>query len=84
MVYEVVVPKRIQKRLNRIDRRYHDRIYAAIMSLSHNPYIGKKLKGDHKDDWSFRVWPYRIVYRIFKKKLVILIINIGHRGGGVY
>ncbi|MBU4299512.1 type II toxin-antitoxin system RelE/ParE family toxin [Patescibacteria group bacterium] len=31
--------------------------------------------------YSYRVWPYRIIYRIYKNLLLIIVIRIGHRQG---
>jgi len=81
MPYTVVVTKKIQKEINRIDKRYRKRITAALVFLGDDPYMGKKLEGDHKHQWSLRVWPYRIVYEIEKNKLIVLIVKIAHRQG---
>lgn len=81
MLYRVIVPKKVQRELAKIDNRYRQRILAVLAILSHDPYRGKKLEGDHTGEWSYRVWPYRILYRIKKSALIILIIRIGHRQG---
>ncbi len=79
MRYRIVIPKRIQKKLDNIERIYRDRITAALAGLEEEPYRGKKLSGNRKREWSYRVWPFRIVYQINSRELVILIINIGNR-----
>ena len=81
MRYQIVVSKKAQKDLNKIDNRYHSRILIVLSSLANNPFVGKKLKGERGDEWSYRVWPYRIIYQIKNKELVVLIIRIGHRQG---
>lgn len=81
MQYQVIVPKKVQKEISRIDKKFRLKIITAITVLAVNPYLGKKLEGDHKNEWSFRVWPYRIIYQIKNKELVILIIKVGHRQG---
>lgn len=81
MPYRVILPKKVQKDLNAIDERYIDRILAALEGLSHDPFLGKKLKGEYRNYYSYRVWPYRIIYSIEKEQLFILIIRIGHRQG---
>ena len=81
MKYQVIIPKKAQKDINKIDLRYKPRILAALASLSADPFIGKKLEGEHKGEWSYQVWPYRILYKINKFELIILIIRIGHRQG---
>jgi len=81
MVYKIVLPKKVQKDLDKIDKRYKQKIQAALLSLSNDPFLGKKLEGIHKDKRSYEVWPYRIIYQIIRNDLVVLIIRIGHRQG---
>ncbi len=81
MEYQLVIPKKVQKELKRIDKQYRPRILAAFVALKKNPFLGKKLEGKYKNKRSYRVWPYRIIYNIKEKESVILIIKIGHRQG---
>ena len=83
MAYKIVIPKKAQKDLDLVDKRYKQRIQAALVSLSSDPFLGKKLDGKYKGLHSYEVWPYRIIYEIIKHKLVILIIRISH-GQGAY
>ncbi|MBI2645339.1 type II toxin-antitoxin system RelE/ParE family toxin [Candidatus Uhrbacteria bacterium] len=78
MPYLVILPKKVQKDLNAIDSRYVDRIFAALEGLLYDPFLGKRLKGEYRNYYSYRVWPYRIMYSSEKEKLFILIIRIGH------
>lgn len=81
MAYKIVIPRKVQKDLNAVDKRYKQRIQAALVSLSSDPLLGKKLDGKYKGQRSYEVWPYRIIYEIIKNKLIILIIRIHHRQG---
>lgn len=81
MQYQVVLPKKVQKDLRRIDSRYLNRIKAALVALAGDPCAGKRLEGKRKGQWSYEVWPYRIIYVIKHEELVILVIRIGHRQG---
>ena len=47
--------------------------------LAYNPLLGKPLQGPLKGLRSQRVGTLRIVYQIIKNKLVLMVINIGHR-----
>lgn len=78
-MYQVILPKSVQKDLAKIDRRYQPRIYRALAGLAENPFTGKPLYGEFKGFYSTRVWPYRIVYKIIQDKLIVLVIDIGHR-----
>ncbi|MBI2552560.1 type II toxin-antitoxin system RelE/ParE family toxin [Candidatus Uhrbacteria bacterium] len=81
MEYQLRFKSSAERELEKIDSRYKPRILEAIVSIRQDPYIGKKLEGDRKGEWSYRVWPYRIIYRIYKHELLIIIIRIGHRQG---
>jgi len=81
MEFRVVVPKKVQKDLERIEPVFKTRIIVALAVLASDPYAGKKLGGKYSGEWSWRVWPYRIIYRIKKNELVVLVIRIGHRQG---
>jgi len=60
------------------DRKIKTRIITGISKLSEDPLAGKKLEGKFEGQYSLRVWPYRIVYYINKKRDII-ITDIGHR-----
>ena len=80
-MFQVIVPDRVKKRLLKIPIDWQKRIFYILKELEINPFIGKKLKGRYKDDYSIRVWPYRIIYTIKKKELIVEVIEIEHRGG---
>ena len=80
-MYQVVLKKAAQKSFNKIDKRYKKRIIQTIFALAENPYLGKQLEGDLRGFYSTRVWPYRIVYKVYQQDLVILVVEIAHRQG---
>ena len=41
--------------------------------------FGKPLRGDKGDLWSYRVGDYRIIALIEDRRLVIVVISVGHR-----
>ena len=81
-MYRVEFSKIAAKELGRIyklDNKIYFRIIAVIESLCKKPFQGKKLKGKLKGDYSVRVGHYRIIYTVYKTKLLVDIIDIGHR-----
>lgn len=81
MAYKIQVQKSAQKQLNKIPHIYRGKIEKAIDSLAMDPFAGKKLEGELKGQYSVRVWPYRIIYQIYKKELIISVIDVGRRQG---
>ena len=79
MSYEVFILKRAQKELAKIPQQEQYKIREAINNLAANPRPSgcKKLKG--RPAWRIRVGVYRVIYEISDRKLIITVINIGHR-----
>jgi mRNA interferase RelE/StbE len=80
-MYQILFSKAAVKDIDKIDKKNKPHIFAALFDLRKDPYSGKKLKGKFQDCYSLQVGFYRIIYKIYKKKLNILIIRIGHRQG---
>ncbi len=76
MEFQIIIPKKVQKEIKKIGKKDQIKIIKTFLSLAKNPFLGKKLKGQYEDYFSLRVWPYRIIYAIKRKKLVVLIVNI--------
>jgi len=81
MKFQVSLKPRAEKGLGKLPKNYKEKILTALLILSENPYAGKKLEGEYKDCYSLRIWPYRIIYQVYQKKLLIIVIAIGHRQG---
>lgn len=71
-MYQIILQKRVQKSLKKIDKRFLKKIMCALDLLQTDPYIGKPLDGELEGKRSCRVWPYRIIYSIYQHKLIIL------------
>lgn len=82
--YKIIIRNKAQKNLSKIPLPWQQRIIITIDLLAENPYMGEKMWGKFKDCFKIRIWPYRIIYEIFKKKKIIYIRRIDHRGGTIY
>ena len=80
-MYRVLLKKEARKALEKIDNRYKERILRSLLALASDPHAGKPLVGKLQGLYSLRMWPYRIIYAVYKKELVVLVIDIGHRQG---
>ncbi|MFA6917856.1 MAG: type II toxin-antitoxin system RelE/ParE family toxin [Candidatus Gracilibacteria bacterium] len=79
MRYQTILKPAVEKELKKLDKKNYYRLLATLSNLSNNPFLGKKLRGEFEGYYSFRVWPYRIIYQILKNELIVLVIHIGHR-----
>lgn len=79
MKYQLKVKPRAEKELKKLPKGIYYKILSAFTVISRDPYIGKKMRGEYKDCYNYRVWPYRIIYQVYRKELVILVVRVGHR-----
>ena len=79
MTYALFIERRAQRSLSRIDLPDRDRISNAIRRLVDDPrpHGAKKLSG--RNAWRIRVGDYRVLYEIHDKRLLILVVDVGHR-----
>jgi mRNA interferase RelE/StbE len=81
MEFILKIKPKARKNLDKIPQNYQARIIAALDQIVCDPFSGKKLSGKKKELYSVRVWPYRIIYSINKRELLVIVIDIGHRQG---
>jgi len=80
-MYKLIFTSKAEKSFASLDKKWQLKIYKVFQSLKENPLKGKKLQGELSSLYSFRVWPYRIIYTIQKEKITLFIVEIGHRQG---
>lgn len=81
MAYQIIIAGSARKQIEKLNSNFQTKIKYALIQMTNDPYVGKKLQGEYKGLWSYRVWPYRILYKIRKHELAIWVIKIGHRQG---
>ncbi len=79
MPYEVLLSESAEKFLKKCYKSIKDRILDKIENLADNPRLGKPLTANLAGLWSLRIGDYRAIYRIKDGKLIVMIIQIGHR-----
>lgn len=78
--YEIEISSSAERQLRKLPRKEQERIVQAILPLAQEPLPrgSRKLSG-YEDVFRIRVGRYRILYSVSGKKLVIIILKIGHR-----
>ncbi|MDE6671436.1 MAG: type II toxin-antitoxin system RelE/ParE family toxin [Ruminococcus sp.] len=83
MKYSVEFTKSAKKQFSKLDKSTAKLIISWIYKNLQNcsdPYQhGKGLTADRSGQWRYRVGDYRILADIQEEKIVILILEIGHR-----
>jgi mRNA interferase RelE/StbE len=77
--YQVILPKSVQKELDRLPDVIAKRILdaMAILKTQPRPPGCKKLRGEKA--WRIRVGDYRVIYEIHDKLLLVTVVTVGHR-----
>lgn len=82
MSYRVELTRQAEKYLDTLMRAQPAmgvRVVRAIDRIAENPGSGTPLHGTLKGLNKFRVGPYRIIYEAYRSRLLIIVIDIGHR-----
>lgn len=81
MIWKIEWDERTRKELRNLDYQYQKKILSYLKDrVSKNPRnFGKQLSGNKAGLWRYRIEDFRIVCRIEDKKLVVLVLAVGHR-----
>lgn len=83
MIYYIEYTKTAVKQLKKMDRKIAAFIISYIdekLVNCENPRAyGKALKGGLNDIWRYRVGDYRILAKIDDNRVIITVVEIGHR-----
>ena len=62
-----------------VQRRLIDYLEQRVVASGAPRRSGKALRGDKGEFWSYRVGDYRIIARLEDRRLVIVVVSVGHR-----
>ena len=72
-----------QKDLRKLDRKAQGRIFDffnRLVTQYEGPReVGIPLSGTRNDLWRYRVGDYRVICEILDHKVIVLVLEIGHR-----
>lgn len=84
MVWTIEYSARALRSLRKIDKSTQQRIVDFMdnrVAIHPNPVdLAKPLSGKLSGKWRYRVGDYRIICSIEDQKMIILVIELGHRG----
>lgn len=78
-MYTIEVKNKAKKEILSLPRKGQQRVLLALDVLRENPFEGKKLEGEYAGAWTYRVWPYRIIYTIHRHIVTITVLRVRHR-----
>jgi mRNA interferase RelE/StbE len=82
-VYRIVRTKPFSKALAKLPANWQKRIFEKIREVAVSPYAPNnnltKLQG--RDGYRLRVGDWRVIYELQDDRLVMLVLEVGPRGG---
>jgi mRNA interferase RelE/StbE len=78
-MYAVLLSRQAEKFYKKLEKNVKARVREALLTLENQPYAGKQLHGELKNNCSMRVGKSRIIYTVSEKDKTIYIIAIGPR-----
>lgn len=80
MSYRIDLTRRAAKSLDAIDKPQRRRVMAVIDRLAENPCPAQSVKlSGQVNEWRVRAGDYRVVYQVHDDRLLVLVVEIGHR-----
>lgn len=77
--YKIEVRKSFSADFEKISKHYQRNINKKIAQLETRPDIGKTLAGSLSGIRRIRIGDYRVAYKIYENRLVVLLLKAGHR-----
>lgn len=79
MSYQVIIPKAVQKQLDKLPNEARDSVIACLVNLRENPRPLKSLKMKDSQGYRLKAGNYRILYNIDDPTQTITLRRVGHR-----
>ena len=78
-MYRILYTREVKTAIGKLTLKKKRQIKDAIERIAQNPEIGKRLTRELTGLLSYRSGINRIIYRIYHKEVLVLIVTIGHR-----
>lgn len=83
MRYKIQVTENFRKNLKKLDKQsirlINNWIIKNLLDIENPTVKGKALTGNLKGIWRYRIGDYRLFVKIENDKLIIFLIDVGHR-----
>ena len=80
MAYRVFITPSADRVIAKLPQDVRRRVADRIAALAENPRPPGSVKLTGEDTYRIRVGDYRIIYSIHDDRLVVIVIDVGHRG----
>lgn len=78
--YKIEISSSAEKQIKKLQKDDQVRVMRSILGLSHDPrpHGCRKMRG-FENIYRIRVGTFRVIYSIEEKRIVIVILKVGHR-----
>ena len=78
--FSIEISRSAEKQLKKLPKDDQKRVVEAILELGETPRPrgARKLSG-YDDVYRIRVATYRILYSVSERKLIVIVLKVGHR-----
>ena len=77
--YKIYLLPIAEKELNKLPEKIQEQIYDVIRTLKFPYQIPAIKMRNEKDTYRTKMADYRIIYKIYNKEVIVVVIKIGHR-----
>ena len=78
--YEIEISRTAEKQLRRLPRADRIRVVRTMRALADDPFPrGSRRLSGYDDVFRVRTGRYRILYSVSERRLVIVVLKVGHR-----
>ena len=78
-MHRIAYTREAKERIEKLAPKLKAQIKGAIERIAKNPDIGKHLTQELSGISSYRTGKFRIIYRVFRKEVLVLILTVGYR-----
>ena len=79
MAYRLEYLPAATKSIEKLPRQFQERVFERLEALMLNPRPMGCVKMAGQDAYRIRVGDYRVIYTIEDDRLIVLVIDVGHR-----
>jgi mRNA interferase RelE/StbE len=82
LAWTLEIGRRAEKELGKLDKQQAKRIVTtmrAVAALDNPRDRGIAMAGDWAGYWRYRIGDYRVIARIEDRRMVIVVVALGHR-----
>ena len=79
MSYQVIIPKTVQKEIDKLPKNVQESIIEGLLTLKENSRPPNSLKMKNSQGYRLRMGDYRVLYDINDQNQTVTLRRVGHR-----